>query len=275
MEAGVTSGTPEDQGGARRRGGIGAVWRSSLARRRHDRDEVRRFTRRRVARRRGWLIGLSSFALLIAFVLVAVFTPLMSVRTIEVEGTSRLDPAAVQEALAPLEGKPLAQVSNADVEALLEEFVLVQSYTVQRTPPSTLVVQLVEREPIGRYEQDAGEAVVDAAGVVLWQVGGEGAPDEELTLPVMDAGSLGSEAFLAAGRVSLALPSDFRAQVAKITASSSESVVLLLTSGATVTWGSAEDSQRKAQVLTSLITATQDVGISSYDVSSPDTPVTH
>lgn len=275
MEAGVTSGTPEERRGARRRGGIGAVWRASLARRRHDRAEVRRFTRKRAARRRGWIIGLGSFALLIAFVIVAVYTPLMSVRTIEVEGTSRLDPATVQEALAPLEGRPLAQVSNAEVEALLEEFVLVQSYTVQRTPPSTLVVQLVEREPIGRYEQDAGEVVVDAAGVVLWQVGGEDAPEEELTLPVMDAGALGSEAFLAAGRVSLALPSDFRAQVAKITASSPENVVLHLTSGAIVTWGSAEDSQRKAQVLTSLITATQDVGVSSYDVSSPDTPVTH
>lgn len=275
MEAGVASDNREQTTETRRGGSLGAVWRATLARRRHERAEVRRFTRRRTARRRGWIIGLSSVALLVAFIAIAVFTPLMSVRTIEVAGTNRLDPATVQEALAPLEGRPLAQVSNAEVQALLEEFVLVQSYTVQRTPPSTLVVRVVEREPIGRVAQDGGEVVVDAAGVVLWQVGSDGAPDAGLTLPVVEAGALGSEAFLAAGRVSLALPEEFRAEVTRVTASSPENVELHLTSGATVTWGSADDSQRKAQVLTSLITATQDAGVTSYDVSSPDTPVTH
>lgn len=273
MEAGVASDNREHSPRAGR--GVGAVWRASLARRQHERAEVRRFTRRRTARRRGWIIALSSIALLIAFVAVAVFTPLMSVRTIEVTGTSRLDPAAVQEALAPLEGRPLAQVSNAEVEALLGEFVLVQSYTVQRTPPSTLVVRVVEREPIGRVEQQGGEVIVDAAGVVLWQVGEDGAPEDGSSLPLLEAGKLGSDAFLAAGRVSLALPTEFRAEVVRVTASSPENVELHLASGATVTWGSADESQRKAQVLTALIKATQDVGVTSYDVSSPDRPVTH
>lgn len=275
MEAGVASDNREEPDRPRRGGGFAAVWRATLARQRHERAEVRRFTRRRTARRRGWIIALSSVALLVAFVAVAVFTPLMSVRTIEVAGTTRIDPATVEAALAPLEGRPLAQVSNAEVEALLEEFVLVQSYTVQRTPPSTLVVRLVEREPIGRVEQDGGEVVVDAAGVVLWQVGAEGAPEESSSLPVLDAGALGSEAFLAAGRVSLTLPAEFRAEVARVSASSPEDVVLHLASGVTVTWGSADQSQRKAQVLTSLMAATQDAGVTSYDVSSPDTPVTH
>jgi cell division protein FtsQ len=239
-------------------GGLAAVWRAAFARRRHDRAEVRRFTRRRRNRRRGCLIGLSAVGLLIAFVVVAVFTPVMSVRTIEVQGTNRLDDAEVVAALAPLEGTPLAQVSNDDVEALLSEFVLVQSYTVQRTPPSTLVVRVTEREPIGRYQAGGGDSVVDAAGVVLWEFGGE----------------LGSEAFLAAGRVALALPDEFRAEVAEIHATSAENVELTLTSGVQVTWGSAEHSQRKAQVLVALIEATADSGVTSYDVSSPDTPVT-
>lgn len=275
MEAGVASEGREQTTDTRGGGGLGAVWRATFARRRHERAEVRRFTRRRTARRRGWIIGLSSVALLVAFVALAVFTPLMSVRTIEVAGTNRLDAAAVQEALAPLDGRPLAQVSNAEVEALLQEFVLVQSYTVQRTPPSTLVVRVVEREPIGRVEHNGGEVVVDAAGVVLWQVGADDAPEDGSSLPVVAAGKLGSDAFLAAGRVSLALPEDFRAEVTRVTAASPENVELHLASGATVTWGSADDSQRKAQVLTALIAATSDAGITSYDVSSPDTPVTH
>jgi cell division protein FtsQ len=180
----------------------------------------------------------------------------------------------VVAALAPLEGTPLAQVSNDDVEALLSEFVLVQSYTVQRTPPSTLVVRVTEREPIGRYQAGGGDSVVDAAGVVLWEFGGEDDPGDTPQLPIIDAGALGSEAFLAAGRVALALPDEFRAEVAEIHATSAENVELTLTSGVQVTWGSAEHSQRKAQVLVALIEATADSGVTSYDVSSPDTPVT-
>lgn len=245
------------------------------ARKRAERAEVRRFTRRRRGILRGWLLGLGVIAVLIGFVAVAVFTPIMSVRSVEVLGTKRLTAAQVADALAPLHGKPLALVSNRQVQDLLGTFVLVQSYTVQRTPPSTLTVRIVEREPVGTVKVGEDVDVVDAAGVVLWRVGDAAAPGAAapLTVPELQAGSLGNPAFLAAGRVSLSLDPELRTRVRTVAAQTPESVTLQLDGGVTVNWGSARDSARKAQVLQALLAATSGSGATYYDVSSPDTPV--
>ena len=50
----------------------------------------------------------------------AVFSPVLAVRTVSVDGTKLLTPEQVQAALEPLQGKPLPQVSEEEVTALLE-----------------------------------------------------------------------------------------------------------------------------------------------------------
>lgn len=204
------------------------------------------------------------------FVAVAVFSPIMSVREIRVEGTDQLDPAAVAQALTELEGVPLAQLSAQDVGAVLEQFVLVQSFSVQRLPPSEVIVQVVERVPVGVVVTDDEVTVVDAAGVSLWV---DAAATE--TLPtIAAAGDASSAAFLGAAMVSLALPEDLRAQVERIAANSAEDVLLTLRDGTQVLWGSVEETPRKAEVFAALKLATEGEDVSVYDVSSPSHPVT-
>jgi cell division protein FtsQ len=69
---------------------------------------------------------------------------------------------------------------------------------------------------------------------------------------------------------SAALPVALRSEVRSISATSPDSITLNLTSGVKVVWGSADDSGRKAEVLTVLMHRKAQV----YDVSAPDLPVT-
>lgn len=250
--------------------GFFTVWRTTLARRRLERQEVRRFTRGRRRTLTAWLISGGTVVFLAIFVAVAVFSPIMSVRDIRVEGTENLDAEAVAEALAGLEGRPLAQLTAEDVGEQLSEFVLVQSYSVQRQPPSELVVQIVERVPVGVTVTDDEVTVVDAAGVSLWV--DAAAVDALPTLAV--SGGTDSPAFSGAAMVSLALPAELRAEVELITASSAEDVQLTLRDGTQVLWGSVEETPRKAEIFAALKVATESAGVSVYDVSSPDHPVT-
>lgn len=241
------------------------------ARRLQERDEVRRFTRG-ARRRRTVLIGaLSCLVVLVVFVAVAVFSPIMSVREVRIEGTQRLDVPQVASALADLEGRPLALVTQDDVAARLSGFVLVQSWSTRAEPPSTLVVEIVERQAVGTVQVDGQWAVFDAAGVELWRDAAQPAD-----VPALDlgGGDTASPAFAAAARVSLALPADFRATVAIVAARTIDDVSLQLRDGTSVVWGSSEDSARKVDVLLVLIASTRDQGVGQYDVSSPESPVT-
>lgn len=234
-------------------------------------DEARRFTRIPRRRRRVLVGTVAAFTALVLFVAVAVFSPLVSVREIRVEGTSRLDAAQVSESLADLRGRPLALVTSADVATRLAGFVLVQSWSTRAVPPSTLVVEIVERQPIGALQLAGEWAVFDAAGVELWRT-----PDAPADVPALDlgGGDASSPAFAAAAQVSLALPADFRVGVASVTARTIDDVTLQLRDGTSVVWGSGEDSARKVEVLLALIANTADAGVAQYDVSSPESPVT-
>ncbi|RYF96796.1 MAG: hypothetical protein EON94_15830 [Caulobacteraceae bacterium] len=67
-----------------------------------------------------------------------------------------------------------------------------------------------------------------------------------------------------------ALRSDIAARVERIQAGSIDNIVLKLSGGVTVQWGSAEDSANKAQVLEILL----DQDVSEIDVSVPGRPTT-
>lgn len=237
------------------------------ARKQLERDEVRRFTRR-ARNRRNVLWGIAGLtAFVIAFVAIGVFTPLFSVREVAVTGVERADRDAIEASLKQLEGQPLAQVTDADVGALLDQFVLVQSYSVRTEPPSTLVVDVVERVPVGAIAGDDGAVMVDAVGTELWRA--DQLPED---IPVLRVSSVDAPGFQAAAKASIALDHEFRKKVAEISANTLDSVTLTLRDGTLVVWGSAEESDRKAQVLEALVAASG--GQPAYfDVSSPDNPV--
>jgi cell division protein FtsQ len=218
--------------------------------RRAQRAEARRFTRGSRRRRVAWLSVLGVLALLVAVLLVAIFSPILALRTIEVDGVSAIPASTVQKALASQLGTPLALLNDEAIRAKLSRIILIRSYVTEIVPPNTLVVRIVEREAIGVIPDGAGYDQVDPAGVVLRKSA------TPAGLPVIDIGRSGasSAGFAAAVKVLLAMPSGVLSQVKSISATTLDNVSLTLDQGNhTILWGSSAQSDLKAEALTTLL----------------------
>jgi len=247
-----------------------AARRASGERRRTERTEVRRFTRRARHRRAAWVTAGATAALLVASVAVAVFSPLLSLEQIDVEGTDRVDAAEVQAAVSGQLGTPLARIDFERITSELERFPLIASYVTETAPPHTLVIRVTERQPIATVPAGDGFDLVDPAGIVVQHLDAR-----QEGVPLVDVGGapLDDTAFRSTAEVLLALPQALRQTVDSATASTADDVTLSLTTGERVVWGSADHSAEKAQVLAGLIAdqARRDPAASvEFDVSAPD-----
>ncbi len=211
-------------------------------------------------------------AVLVALVLVAVYSPILALRTITVEGTSRIDPTQVQTAVAGQLGTPLALVDFTRLTQELGAFPLIRSYVTETVPPDTLIIRIVERQPVGVVLRGGSYDLVDPAGVTI-----ASSPERPAGVPFIELGgaNVDSTGFRSVVEVLLALPADLLGRIDSITASTQDDVTMvLLGGGQRVQWGDAEDSAKKARVLTLLIAATADTSTAgTYDVSAPSNAV--
>jgi cell division protein FtsQ len=238
---------------------------------RYERAEVKRFTRHARRRRIGWLTGLAVVAVTAGLIAVAVFSPILALREIRIDGATRLDPAVVTEAVSGQLGTPLALLDEGRIREELGQFTSIRSYVTELVPPGTLVIHIVERTPLGVVVTPTGFDVVDAAGVVLES--SPARPEGLALLQVDDAGVEGA-GFAAMVEVLIALPPDVLARVDSIVARTRDDVTLTLAgSGQRVVWGSAADSERKADILTALLERFAESGPGEYDVSAPGSAV--
>ncbi len=237
------------------------------ARRREERQEVRRFTRRARRRRIGWLAGAGLFVVLVLIIVGAVYSPLLALRTITVDGTNRLSAATLEKALAPNLGTPLALLDDARIKAELGRYRLIRSYVTELQPPDKLVVHITERMPVGVIQGADDFQLVDPAGVVVDRSATR--PDG---VPLIQLGSapLDGPGYASMAQVLLSLPTDLRGQVDTIAALTHDDVTLTLRgSGQKVIWGSADQSALKAQVLARLVALHGQSGTGTYTVSAP------
>jgi cell division protein FtsQ len=200
-------------------------------------------------------------------VLLAVFSPLLALRTIVVDGTSRVDPSAVKAALSNELGTPLALIDSRHITTALSNFPLIRSYVTETVPPNTLVIHIVERAPVGQILINGVYRLVDPAGVTVQE-----SPTRVPAVPLLDlAGAdANSPAFQAVVKVLLALPAALYAEVDSASAHTQDDVSFALTGvGQSVLWGSADDSASKAKLLAALIKVTDPSRPGQFDVSAP------
>lgn len=187
---------------------------------------------------------------MLAVLLVAVFSPILALRTIEVDGVSAIPASTVKSALSSQLGTPLALLNDQQIRDRLSRIILIRSYTTEIVPPGTLVVRIVEREAIAVVPDGNDYDQVDPAGVVLRKSA------TPAGLPVIDIGGSGvnSAGFAAAVKVLLAMPSSILGQVKSISATTLDNVSLTLKQGNhTILWGSSAQSDLKARALTTLL----------------------
>ena len=240
------------------------------------RDNVLSFPEPKSRRRRRILQGtIAALAVLVAGILAAaVYSPVLALQSVTVEGTKLLTPDQVRTALAPLQGKPLPQISDNDVTALLQPFLQIKKVTTEARPPSTLQVTVTERVPVALLKQGEAHQLVDVDGVKL----SDTADPESVPLPVIDGGdgTLPKDLFQAITEVLGALPADVLARLSNASAKSVDAVELKLVDGQTIVWGNAGEKELKAKVLEALLKAPADPKnpVRIYDVSVPRHPVT-
>ncbi len=264
------------RGGATRRAGqeARAARRHARAatrdRRRYERDEVRRFTLRSRRRRTIWTVCLGAVALLVAFVLIGAFSPLMALHTIDVQGADRISEDDIVQALDGQLGRPLTLIDYGEVEQVLGTFPLIRSYSTEASPPNTLILRIIERTPVAVLKVADDFQLVDQAKVVIEQTPKRPEGYPLITTAEKDGDDTG---FTAAIAVIDALPGQLRKTVDTVTAGTRDDVTLMLAGGARVVWGSADDSELKAVVLEQLMKNNDPKSVTEFDVSSPESAV--
>ncbi len=235
-----------------------------------EKAEYRRFTEATRRRRITWAVSLGSVGLLLVSVVVLTLSPVLAFREVRVEGGDRVTSQAVADALQGLYGEPLARVSDERVQTALEPLTLVQAFETRIEPPGTLVVTSGERKPVGAVLSGKSFAVVDAAGVTLWEE-----PAVPAGLPrILVTADSSSPSFRAITRVLRALPDEILTQVEGITATTLDDVRFTIRgSSHEVVWGSSERSAEKARVLSAALRALEGEQTRIIDVTTPDSLV--
>jgi cell division protein FtsQ len=224
--------------------------RTSRSDGRAARAEAKRFTRASRRRRIAATGVIGVVVLLLAVLAIAVFSPILALRTIRVEGTSAIPVSSVRNALTSQLGTPLALLDEGKIRSELSHIILIRSYVTEVVPPNTLVVRVVERRAIGVLKHGSTYEQVDPAGVVL------ATSATPAGLPVIQIGTAGvnSAGFAAAVKVLRAMPASVLGQVGSISATTLDNVSLTLAQGNhIVIWGSAAQSDLKAAVLATLL----------------------
>jgi cell division protein FtsQ len=218
---------------------------------------------RRARRARRWIAAAVVVVLAAAAIWVVWFSPLLAVREVRVLGVRSVSVDSVRQAAAVPVGQPLARVDVPGIAERVGAIPEVAAVEVRRGWPDVLVVVVTERVPVAVAAATRGFSYVDATGARFGSV--VAAPRG---MPVV--GSANEDALRSAAAVVAALPEPLRATVRTVAARTYDDIVLTLAGGATVRWGSVDESARKATVLRALLSVTA----TSYDVSAPDLPTT-
>ena len=211
-----------------------------------------------------FLVTLLLFVVVTGFGLILYFTPLMSARTIVINGIGAITRDEVLDAAHVKPGTPLLQIDTDSIADRVAAIRRVASAHVQRDYPSALMITVVERIPVVVKDLPDGPHLFDRDGVDFAT-----APPPP-ALPYIDVDNPGpaDPATKAALAVLTALRPEVVAQVSRIAAPSVASIKLTLADGRTVIWGTNDRTEEKAQKLAALLTRPG----RTYDVSSPDLP---
>ncbi|WP_448221307.1 cell division protein FtsQ/DivIB [Gordonia iterans] len=258
--------------------------RRAAASRAKPHDEVHEDLRRSGRRRLWRLVGLLAvLGVLGGLGAAAYFSPLMSVRTIDVQqpdvqgGPMVPREEIVEVADVPL-GTPLLQVDTAAVAGRVARIPAVESVRVDRSYPSALTIEVLERRATSLIEGPDGRiGVMDRLGVVYVEFAsraamGDAAAGKRVyrTLPVLEVPNPGPQdpTTRAVLDTLQSLPDWLRPQVTSATASSPADIKLHLSRERTVVWGDSGRPVDKAEALAHVITLRG----TTFNVSSPEYP---
>ena len=219
---------------------------------------------RRKALRRRW-VALLSAVTVAAVVYLVLFTSLLGVRSVEITGASSVPADQIRAAAQVPDRKPMMLLDAGQIADRVRELPGVASVDVSRSWPSTLEISVTERTPIGFFTGADGVHLVDATGLDYKTV--QTKPEK---LPQLSLARVAPDDAVTKSAIEVlaSLPQQIRDQVTAVRAKTPGGVEFTLANGKIVRWGSADEPQRKANVLAVLMTRDGKI----YDVASPELP---
>ncbi|MFJ7265864.1 cell division protein FtsQ/DivIB [Streptomyces sp. NPDC099050] len=199
----------------------------------------------------------------------------LRVEKVTATGAEVLTREQVLAAAAVPVGAPLVSVDTDEIEARLRgRLPRIDSVDVVRAWPHGIGVKVTERKPVLLIKKGAQFVEVDASGVRFDTVGQApaGVPLLELSSKQSPSGRRFDEERLLREAVHIAgvLPDSIRKETVQVKIRSYDSVVLELSGGRSVVWGSGEQGEAKGRALTALLKASPKAD--RFDVSVPTAP---
>ncbi len=197
---------------------------------------------------------------------LVLFSSYVTAQSVQVTGTQTLGESRVKRAAVVPTGTPLARVDLDAIAARVESIASVRRAEVSRSWPHTVHIDVTERTPVAVIDNGNGLESLDSEGVLF---GSYGSRPRGLPLVRTEPGTR-SEALVEAARVVVALPMQIATRVDVVEVASVDEIELVLANGRRVLWGSAEDSDHKAEVLAVLLKRPGQ----QIDISVPGRPTT-
>lgn len=228
-------------------------------------------TRRRVPGLRRLLLILLALIVVGGLAVGAYFSPVLSARDVSVTGATNAPADEVAKVVEPLKGRPLLQITSAQRDSYAARVITVSPWidraTVTVKYPSTLVVQVVEREVVAYAQRPAGIVLVDAKGVPFIKVGEPPILTPKLVVNDPKPDDPPTTASIA---VLKSLPPDLHGQIVEIGADSPANVRFVLRDKRVVYWGDDSRAEAKTAALRMVLTRPG----KEFTVINPDMPTT-
>ena len=197
-------------------------------------------------------------------------SPLLAVRTVQVDGVVALPADQVRQSAGIARGTPLLRVDVAAAKARVALLPQVARVSVALGWPDRVVITVTERVAVAVVGPPGERSLVDRTGVLFDTITGS-PPRGVVPIDVAHPGphDPGTTAALAAVT---ALPHALLSRVAHVAATDAGEVTVSLTDGTKVVWGSGDRSAAKAAALDGIL---QQVGVGALapartiDVSTP------
>ncbi|MDX6323789.1 MAG: cell division protein FtsQ [Nocardioidaceae bacterium] len=192
------------------------------------------------------------------------FSSVLAVTGVQVRGTQVLTAHQVEAAATVPHDVPLATVDLSAIKARVEDLAPVRSADVSRSWPHSVLITVHERQAVAFVARNEGYQGVDQSGVLFRDY-----PQRPTGLPEIQMQPATPVDALAEGAAVVAsMPDELVSKVAHVDVATIDNITLHLKSGATVTWGSADQSADKARVLAVLLSQKA----RTYDVTAPGHP---
>ncbi|MDU0478060.1 FtsQ-type POTRA domain-containing protein [Staphylococcus chromogenes] len=194
-----------------------------------------------LARNRWKILALTIALLLVISGIVAYFVPVLKVRDIAVTGNVQVSAEEIQAASGIIPGDNVVRVRENEVASRVATIPWVAKVSVQRTFPTSVEINVVERQAILFTKRSDGEHLIDESAIPfvidspppgVVELSGQQEDKREVLLPAVG--------------IVKALDPQNRADLERIDARSAYEFTLYFKGGKEVYWGSADQSHDKA-----------------------------